>query len=137
MAISALAGWLVMALAAPGAPESLRLKNGSDTVELPPLARVTYRNQTAGSWGLWGSISGNLEIAGDDFEMCLRSQGWRWHTVSFMDNHALRMRLVNLSKGSKTLLLMMWDAAAGRTAFALGEDDPDAGAGKQKTGGKI
>ena len=96
--------------------------SADEGLPLPPLAVVQFKDDSGKTWQFTGRISGELTVAAGDFEMCLSGQGWQWHTDILMGDEPRRVLLTQWKKGSRKLIVMLWDRAAGQTGFAIGEE---------------
>ncbi len=103
-------------------PASFRLKETGVTVEFPPLARVTERDDSGTTWNVVGWQNGGLETVFDDFRLCLTRQGWAWNTVLVREQGSGKMALVVAQRGRNRLLLMLWESGPGVCGFSVGED---------------
>lgn len=92
------------------------------SVRLPPLVHDVEDTSGSGGWQVTGTISGSPIVASGDFGLCLNSQGWYCTRRISMGSGAETVRLTRWTKGSRRLLLMVWESGAGKTRFALGEE---------------
>jgi len=92
----------------------------AESVHLPPLAKVVSRGASADSWRQSGEISGSVAGVHGDFLAALAGGGWILQKTITLGRVPKRSELMMWKKGSKKVLLMVWEKSAGRCGFSWG-----------------
>ena len=96
-------------------------------IELPALAIIDSRDDTALTWRLTGRIPFTRQQANKEFTECLRRQQWMMDKSISIGDSRKGSELLLFRNGSRRLLLMLWESRIGETGFALGEEPSGGG----------
>jgi hypothetical protein len=88
--------------------------------ELPPLATVSNRDNSGETWQVEGSLGGSVPLAVSDFKLAFQRQGWQLDKVITLEPN--KQVLLLWKRAGISMILMLREAHAGQTGFALGMD---------------
>ena len=91
-------------------------------IELPPLCVVQYEGPARGAWRQSGELAGGLDVARNDFRANLDKQGWSLDKIIPLGRAPRTAELHLWVRRERRLLVMLWEAGAGRCGFAVGEE---------------
>lgn len=89
---------------------------------LPPLAEVTRDADAEGTWRQTGRISGSLAVVRREFAACFSRGGWNFDKAIPLGRVTATSEITIWTRGSRRLLLMIWEKEAGTCGFAVGEE---------------
>jgi hypothetical protein len=92
------------------------------TWPLPPLAEVTRGADGEGTWRQTGRIGGSLATVRSEFAAGFSRGGWSFDKAIPLGKVTTTSEIMIWTRGSRRLLLMIWEQEAGTCGFAVGEE---------------
>ena len=90
--------------------------------ELPPLAELQREDDSGKTWRKSGELPGSFLVARKDMMRCLDRRGWVVNKIIPLGKTSRRSELLTWEKGSRRLLLMLWEIEPGTCGFSMGEE---------------
>jgi len=109
-------------VAAPSVRVGTLTQEAAPLIRLPPLALVQQTDDSGDTWRESGEHPASFAATRSDFRVCLNRQGWhRLKTIS-LGKHPRPSEITVWQKGSRRVLLMLWERSVGKSGFAWQEE---------------